>query len=248
MDVIILAAGRGRRIQNLLDKRPKCMLQVGDRLLIDYLIDSLLTLKIEKITLCIGFGSKYLKRHLQENFQTVNFKFVYNPVYRFTNNSLTLWLARKKGSHDFLIINGDNLLDGKLIREVANYPGTVIPIVKKASYDPEDMKVSVNSQGYIKQISKNITSDIFGEAIGIRKIARDDEKIFWKSLRQLIFKQLRPKAFYTEAFQICIQRGVKIPNLDVSEYYCDEIDDETDLRRIRNNYPKLESAAALNKS
>jgi choline kinase len=236
MDAIILAAGRGRRLKRVHNKLPKCMIQVGDQLLIERLIADLLDLGVNKIILCTGFGANHLMNLLNDRFATANIQYVFNPFYRITNNSYTLWLARNKSKDDFLLINGDNLLDKKMIQEVMKFDGTVIPFVKKAIYDQEDMKIQVDASGTVSAISKSIRENVCGESIGLRKVAKGDSKYLWRALYEVLFVHWRFNAFYTEAFQCMADQGRRISTLDVSRYYCDEVDTEEDFERISSQF------------
>jgi len=241
MEAIILAAGRGKRLNNLLNGRPKCLLEVGGRPLIDRLISVLLELGVEKIILCIGYGAEEIKKHVIREFNGCPILYVYNPFYNITNNSFTLWLARNTIKKDFLLINGDNVLDQSLITKVYRHEGTVIPIVRKREYDGEDMKVKVTPKGYVSEISKDIRDNIYGEAIGIRKVSAGDYKAFKSALNRLVLWKRRFQSFYTEVFQDLIDRGLKIPCLDTSDFYYDEIDDEGDWVRINKEFTLKES-------
>lgn len=238
MDAIILAAGRGRRIKRLHNKLPKCMIQVGDQLLIERLIGDLLELGVDKIILCTGFGANQLMSFVKRRFPNADIKYVYNPFYRVTNNSYTLWLARNKSRNDFLLINGDNLLDKQMIKNVMNYHGTVIPFIRKAAYDQEDMKIQLDETGMVAYISKSIQNDISGESIGLRKISLDESQYLWRALYEVLFVGRRFNAFYTEAFQRMIDQGRRIASMDVSKYYCDEVDTEADLERVSLQFQK----------
>lgn len=236
-----MAAGRGKRLHNLLEGRPKCLLEVGGRPLIDRLLRDLLDLKVEKIVLCVGYRAENLKKHVTRRFNNPRIHFVRNPLYNITNNSFTLWLARNKVRKDFLLVNGDNILDPNLIKKVCQYDGTVIPIVRKQCYDAEDMKVRVTAQGHVCEINKSIRENVSGESIGIRKVAFSDYKVFKDALNRLILRKRKFQSFYTEVFQDLINQGLKIPYLDTGDYYYDEIDDEGDWVRTNKEFALKES-------
>ncbi len=238
MDAVILAAGRGKRVKSLINDCPKCMISVGGQLLIERLISDLLDLGISKIIVCIGYGGGQLVEFIRQRFPKQGITFVYNPFYRFTNNSYSLWLARYRTKGGFLLINGDNLLDKRLISQVMSLPGTAIPFIQKPKYDLEDMKVELGPDGYIRRISKQIQANIGGESIGIRKVAARDASTFWKSLNKVLISVRRYKAFYTEAFQKMIEAGYRLPGVNLSEFYYDEIDTESDFQRV-NAYFQL---------
>ncbi len=55
MKAIILAAGRGCRMKDLTDERPKCLLELRDRPLLDWQLDALRTADIKDIAIVTGY-------------------------------------------------------------------------------------------------------------------------------------------------------------------------------------------------
>ena len=57
-EAIILSAGRGRRMGNLTKKKPKCLLKLQNKTLIEILISKLRLNKIKDILIVTGYKSK----------------------------------------------------------------------------------------------------------------------------------------------------------------------------------------------
>jgi choline kinase len=55
MKAIILAAGRGSRLENLTENMPKCFVKLGDKRLIDWQIQSLLAAGLGDISVVVGY-------------------------------------------------------------------------------------------------------------------------------------------------------------------------------------------------
>ena len=54
MRAVILAAGRGGRLQGVIGDRPKCLARVGDRTLLDRQIEALQSAGITAVTVVAG--------------------------------------------------------------------------------------------------------------------------------------------------------------------------------------------------
>src|SRR5690606_8451407 len=61
---VLMAGGRGKRLQPLTDHVPKPLLKVGDKPIIEYNIDRLINVGIKRITLSVN----YLAEQLEEYF------------------------------------------------------------------------------------------------------------------------------------------------------------------------------------
>ena len=55
MNAIILAAGKGERLQPLTNKIPKCMVKLFNKTLLEYQIDVFKPCKINDITIVTGY-------------------------------------------------------------------------------------------------------------------------------------------------------------------------------------------------
>ena len=81
---VILAAGRGSRLQKTLKGKPKPLLKIENKSIINLLIGKLEKLKIKKIVVT-GFKSKIIKKRIRKKI-----KFIYYPNFNKTNNLHTL--------------------------------------------------------------------------------------------------------------------------------------------------------------
>ena len=74
MKAIILAAGRGSRMKKLTDERPKCLVKLRGKTLLDLQLDALKSAGISQIAIVTGYKRKLLaNRGLQEFYNVTKF-------------------------------------------------------------------------------------------------------------------------------------------------------------------------------
>ena len=66
IDVLILCGGFGRRLQGIIKKLPKPMAKIGNRHLLDILIDYVSGFGFRRFILCLGYMGDIIKRHYQK--------------------------------------------------------------------------------------------------------------------------------------------------------------------------------------
>ena len=67
MRAIILAAGRGKRLEHFNpDGRPKCLLEIGGRSLLDRLLQLLKHRKVESVDLVVGYQAERIIEHVEK--------------------------------------------------------------------------------------------------------------------------------------------------------------------------------------
>lgn len=111
MKAIILAAGRGSRLEQHTEYKTKCMVEVGGVSLIERLIRQLYanSMRSEDIYIAVGYQAETLEAFLNEKFPGNNFKFVYVREWNTTNNSWTLYKTLSS------VLNGIHSLDDEMI-------------------------------------------------------------------------------------------------------------------------------------
>jgi choline kinase len=102
MKALILAAGRGTRIQPAHKDQPKCLIRsssIGWTIL-DHQIDGLFSAGIDEIGIVVGYEKDQITRHVYTNYRDCArlFHFIVNPLFATTNNIYSFWLARGKSN------------------------------------------------------------------------------------------------------------------------------------------------------
>lgn len=144
MKAIILSAGQGSRLLPLTADRPKCLIELSGKTLLDWQLDALIANGITDIAIVVGFRADQVEAHLVRRAETrATIRTVLNPFYQVADNLGSLWIARDEMRADFLILNGDTLVTPALV--AAALKGAIAPITvtvdQKANYDADDMKV-----------------------------------------------------------------------------------------------------------
>src|SRR5574344_785141 len=109
MQALMLAAGMGKRLGRYTQNGTKCMVQVNEKALIEYAIESLVKNKITRFVMVVGYKSDVLKKFISSKFNEQNLggmkiDYIENPVYDTTNNIYSLYLARNELIKDDTIL------------------------------------------------------------------------------------------------------------------------------------------------
>ena len=162
---IILAAGNGKRMGALTADKPKAMLDVGGRALIDHQIDALDRCGIHDVTIVVGYHQDRLRRHIGNRGL-----FIENPDFATTNSLYSLWLAREELARGALIMNADILVHPELLARLVDAPGDDAVLVDcSCRLADEEMKIQIWN-GFAVDFGKDLAADrAHGENVGILK-------------------------------------------------------------------------------
>lgn len=211
MKAIILSAGQGRRLLPLTADRPKCLLSVGGRTVLDWQLRALQRAGVDCASIVVGFGADRVEQHLEDHsYRTPVVRTVLNPLYDSTDNLISCLSARAEMDEDFLLINGDTLFDPGIIARLLNSPPAPVSVsvVRKDAYDADDMKIS-HRDGCLTRIGKDLTEDqIDGEAIGVSLYRGDGPRLFLEALEQIASEPDGHRRWYLSAVNLLAQRGL----------------------------------------
>lgn len=88
IDAVLMAGGKGERLRPLTEKTPKPLIKVGDKCIIDYNVDRLLTYGLRHISVTVNYLGEQLEEHFQEERDGVLIKTVREPKYLGTIGSI----------------------------------------------------------------------------------------------------------------------------------------------------------------
>jgi len=184
---LLLSAGQGRRLLPLTEQRPKCALEFRGRSLLQWQIDTLLANGIASVSVVLGHGAPAIERLLAQRYRAEQVATVYNPFYRLTDNLASCWIARDTMHGDFLLINGDTVFDGAIVRGLLQAPPAPVTLCvdSKAAYDDDDMKVAINPEGWLEHVGKQLpAASVNGESIGITRFRPEGADLFRHAVEQ----------------------------------------------------------------
>jgi choline kinase len=166
----------------------------------------------------------------------------YNPFFATTNTAVTCWLAIRDMTEDFVLVNGDTLFDGEILRRVLAAPEAplVMAIDQKAAYDADDMKVMLTTSGRLKAVGKSLPdSKIDGESIGLMAFRADGIAAFRSALDMTVRNPEALRLWYHDV--ISVMASILTVNTVLSNgLWWREIDTPQDLAEVRASFARRE--------
>ncbi|HEY0875863.1 MAG TPA: phosphocholine cytidylyltransferase family protein [Vicinamibacterales bacterium] len=169
MRAIILAAGRGSRLNGTAGDGPKCLVRLGGLTLIERQIRTLRDAGIDDITVVVGCQADRVRRACGHDLT-----YIENVRYAQTNSLYSLWMARPLLYEGFVVLNCDVLFHPALLTDLltSRHENALLLGYREASQPPygdEEMKVKVRG-GRVAGMSKALDpAEADGENLGIVK-------------------------------------------------------------------------------
>lgn len=175
MRLIILAAGSGRRLGALAEGKPKCMVPLHGRPLIDWLLASVRAAGITDVVIVRGFAAEKLAPE--------GVQLALNPRYSETNMVYSLWCARDFFVDPFILSYADILYEPDVLRSLVTASADVgvaldkqwQPYWSRRFSDPlsDAETLRLDARGNIAEIGAKAreAADIAGGYIGLLKFS-----------------------------------------------------------------------------
>jgi mannose-1-phosphate guanylyltransferase/phosphomannomutase len=107
MKAVILAGGRGERLRPLTDKKPKPLITIKNRPILEYVIEYLKSYGIRDLIITIGYKGEQIKKHFG-NGKKFGVKIDYAVEDKPLGTAGCLVPIKKKLKDSFILIGGDN--------------------------------------------------------------------------------------------------------------------------------------------
>lgn len=246
LKAIIIAAGMSSRLVELTEDKPKCMLDVGGKTILQYQIETFNQCGIDEIIVIRGYKKEVI------NYTGV--KYVYNQNYRRNNILESLMYAESDMAGEFIATYSDILFKRivveKLIESKADI-SVVIDTSWKSLYKnrfqhpmEEAEKVCV-SDNKVVRIGKIINpNEAYGEFIGLTKFSNRGAEIlktnYKRAMREFGDTQFHTatsmeKAYLTDMLQELTDKGHTVSNVDIKSQWM-EIDTIEDIKKARKEW------------
>lgn len=227
MIAVILAAGMGTRLMPLTKNVPKPLLEIDDTCLLERMMVNCISNGVKEFVIVLGYKKERVIEkidYLQDKYP-VKISTVENKEYSQTNTSCSVSLATRQLDDDVIIINGDNVVDERIISGLVKINETALVVDNYKQLNEESFKLRIEND-IIMEIGKGIKIDTAsGEFIGISKVSKEDLSLFNSILEGLIAEDVQN--YYDLAYKD-LSKKASIGYFYTNGLKWTEIDDKND--------------------
>lgn len=225
MTAIILAAGLGSRLAPSTDGRPKCLLPLHGRSILEWQLVLLEGCGIENITIIVGYRAESIRAVAGTRAAYATY-----PLFAHTNNLHTLQACGHTLAGDVVILFADVLIERAALERCLASPGDFVLLVDTARRLPDTMRVRL-VDGLVKDIGAHVSvEEGQGNFVGIAKFSARGAARLRGELDRMVREGGFEAAYYTEALPRLAAQGERISIREIGAERWREIDHEADYR------------------
>lgn len=252
--VLVIAAGRGKRLGVHTDERPKCLVEIGSRSILGWVMHALRPVGVDDLVMIRGYRADELSAGARALHPGA--RFVDNPEWE-TNNIL-LSLAHAQGELDgpVYLTYSDIIFTPAVCRALADAEGDVCLVIDRAFRDiyvgrtehplEEGEVADLLPDGTVARVGKKALppAEAIGEYIGLTRLGARGVATVANTMdalaKQYADREEQPfqraaryrNAYLTDLWQQLIDTGIAIEPILIDGQWR-EIDTGQDLQRAR---------------
>lgn len=113
-EAVVLAGGEGTRLRPLTKHQPKPMLPVANRPVLEYVLDALVDAGVDRAVVVVGHKGDRIRDRFENAYRGLELEYVRQKVQLGSGHALLE--ARERVGDEFLVVNGDNVIDARMVR------------------------------------------------------------------------------------------------------------------------------------
>ncbi|MCC8191373.1 MAG: aminotransferase class I/II-fold pyridoxal phosphate-dependent enzyme [Planctomycetes bacterium] len=237
MQLMVLAAGMGRRLREVTADKPKCMIRVNGRTLIERSLDTAAGMGFDRFVVVVGYRQEMIRECLGDSRGGVPITYVENPIYDSTNNIYSLYLARERLVEDDTVLMESDLIYQESILQDAlanRHPNLVVVDRYKPHMDGTVIKIGGNNEvtAFISKSHFDYRErDSYFKTVNIYKFSREFSRNTYVPFLESYCRALGHNKYYEQVLRVILtldQKNLKAMPLRGEKWY--EIDSLPDLR------------------
>lgn len=123
MQAVILAAGKGTRIYPFSSEKPKPLIEIANKPVLEHNLDQMLGL-IDEVIIVVGYKKDMIMERIGNHYHNIKIKYVVQEETLGTGHALAI--CEQQVNEHFLVINGDDLFSRKDIENVMKFDNCIL--------------------------------------------------------------------------------------------------------------------------
>ena len=242
-NAVVLAATKGDQLRHLTKNKPKCMLDIQGKPLLERLTSTLKKDNIGKISIVSGYKSNVIR----ERNNLSNLNIIENKEYIKTGELYSLYKAVNEIKNDCIITYGDIVFRKYILDALLSIKGEIVIVVDALSQNKQkkkqkdltvcDRKFTGNylleeKPASLKSMHNEYTNKITGQWIGLLKTNTKGSKIIKNQIIKLSKNKKFKNLTMPDLFNSLIKNKIKINVLYIAGQWLD-VNDAFDLAEAR---------------
>ena len=231
MKALILASGLGVRLNPLTEIRPKCLVKVLDKTILDYQLNALYENNIKDVVITTGHLEDKIVSFTTKYKNKFNFTLVHNAIYDKTNYIYSIYKAKEELNDDIILIHGDLVFDNQVLTELLKSQHENSVIIEKNNQPQNDFKAACENNK-ITEISVNLFKKNCHFLAPLYKFSKNGFSKWMDKIEEYV-NQNQVTCYAENALNELLGKEIDLHAVYIKNWLCMEIDNVDDLKAVQ---------------
>ncbi len=225
---LILAAGKGVRLLPITTEIPKCLIKIGDKTILEYLLENFSSAGIKEAVIVVGYKKELIINKIGNSFNGMKITYCENKNFDKYNVGTSILCAKEHLNGPFIQSHADIIFHSDVLKKVlSSEKENAIIINSDPSAFVEDGNRVILEDNRVVTINKEAPKEKSeGRAFGLYKFSEKAAKSYLNNLKNIFNEE-------NTSFEPALRKTLKEVDfhvIDTKEFPFAEIDDDNDLR------------------
>lgn len=195
MQAIICAAGRGSRVARLTGEYPKALLSVGEKRVIEHILEALVTSGIAKVIIVVGYKKEAVISHLESEYKGCAITYVENNHFDVSDNLYSMFLARNHITDGMLFLNGDTIFHADILKNFLTSDLENAAVVDGVNTEDHPVLAHIQNEAIV-EIGHEIQKESHGNVFGIYKLSQPASERYFSIAEEVFINGPQKGGFF----------------------------------------------------
>lgn len=195
MQAVICAAGRGSRVAHLTEKYPKALLPVGDKRVIEHILEALVVSGITKVVIIVGYKKEAVMSYLGSEYRGCVIIYVENDHFDVSDNLYSMFLAREYITDGMLFVNGDTIFHADILKNFLTFASENAVVVDKVNTEDHPVFAHIRNEAVV-EIGHDIEKKSHGSVFGIYKLSQSASERYFSVAEEVFISGPKRGGFF----------------------------------------------------
>ena len=228
MKSIILAAGLASRLRPLTEARPKCLLELHGRAIMDYQLATLSAVGVTDVTVITGHMGDKIRDAMGSRVNYATYE-----DYEKTNNLYTMHACADLLDDECIVMFSDVLIPEAAMRKLVETPDDFALLVDTSRVLAGTMRIQVDDNG-ITDLGGHIPVDYgIGNFVGIAKYSKAGAAMLRDEIARMVAEGGHEQVYYVQALPRLARTGTAVRPVEIGTPWL-EVDDASEYAAAKN--------------
>lgn len=218
---VICAAGQGKRLGSLAENCPKTLVKVGDKTILEYLLDNLSDCNLKDVVIVVGYKGEMIEGMIGSSYKNCHITYIYNKAFETTDNFYSMYSAKNHIKHGMIFFNADVIFNQDILKAIISekFDNSIATVdVDSPGAGKNPVRIKENEQGFLVDIGHDLGEQHKQMVFGIYKLSTETTKKYFNLAEEFFINGPSKGGFWLPLKKMASEISIKAIPVDSTKW------------------------------